>query len=227
VTSIDEEKRALRALVRGRMPRPGSPEQVAASVAAQSRLASSELFLSARMIALYRALPSECGTAALAAQLEASGREICYPVVTPGAARAGGAGSAGDGRSPQGAAWAGGAGSAGDGRRRQGAAWADSRALSFRRGHGPFVSGALGIEEPTGNPVPLQDIDVVVVPAIAVDERGGRIGRGRGHYDATLALCRATSIALVFEAQLVPRVPLGEHDRPVRYVCTESRLIPA
>lgn len=182
--SLDEQKRALRAAVRARMPRRGSPAFLAASASAQQRLAAAALASEARVIALYRALPSECGTAALAAQLEASGRDVCYPVTTP-----------------------------------------DGRELSFRRGAGVFVSGALGIEEPTGNPVPLDAIDAIVVPAIAVDERGGRVGRGRGHYDATLARCRATSIALVFESQLVPRVPLCEHDRPVRAICTESRLV--
>lgn len=184
--SLEEQKRALRAQVRQRMPRPGSPEQVAASVAAQTRLATSELIAPARLIALYRALPSECGTAALATQLEALGRAICYPVV---------------------------------GER--------DRTLSFRRSVGVFVSGALGIEEPTGGPVSLEEIDLIVVPAIAVDERGGRMGRGRGHYDATLSVCRATSVALVFEAQLVQRVPLGEHDRRVHAICTEARLVVA
>ena len=76
MATIDDEKRALRALVRARMPRSGSPEQVAASVAAQDRLAASDLAQGARMIALYRALPSECGTAALAARLEAAGRVL-------------------------------------------------------------------------------------------------------------------------------------------------------
>ena len=184
--SLESEKRALRAQVRERMPKPGSPEQVAASVAAQTRLATSDLVAPARLIALYRALPSECGTAALAAQLEALGRAICYPVVAAG-----------------------------------------ERMLSFRRAAGVFVSGALGIEEPTGSAVSLEEIDLIVVPAIAVDERGGRMGRGRGHYDATLGVCRATPVALVFETQLVPRVPLGEHDRPVRAICTEARLIRA
>jgi 5-formyltetrahydrofolate cyclo-ligase len=182
--SIEDQKRAIRAQVRSRMPKPGGPEHVAASVAAQTRLWSSTLATGARLIALYRALPSECGTAALAAKLEASGVGVCYPVVS-----------------------------------------SVSRALAFRRSAGVFVSGALGIEEPTGNAVLLEEIDLIVVPAIAVDERGGRIGRGRGHYDATLAACRATSVALIFEAQLVPDVPLGEHDRPVRAVCTEARLI--
>jgi 5-formyltetrahydrofolate cyclo-ligase len=182
--SIAEQKRALRALVRTRMPKPGSAEQVSASVAAQARLAASKPVAQARCIAVYRALPSECGTAALAAQLEALGRIVCYPVIPP-----------------------------------------DGRALSFRRSAGVFVSGALGIEEPTGSPVPLEDIDLIVVPAVAVDEGGGRIGRGRGHYDATLARCRALSIALVFESQLVQSVPLGEHDRKVHGICTEARLI--
>jgi 5-formyltetrahydrofolate cyclo-ligase len=182
--SLDLQKRALRTLVRARMPAPGSAEHVSASVAAQERLARSELVAGARTIALYRALPSECGTASLAAALQAAGKEICYPVVLP-----------------------------------------EARALVFRRGAGVFVAGSLGVEEPTGVPVPLEEIDLLVVPAVAVDERGRRLGRGKGHYDATLALCRARTIALVFESQLVQEVPVGEHDRRVGAVCTEARLI--
>jgi 5-formyltetrahydrofolate cyclo-ligase len=182
-TSLEDRKLALRALVRGRMPRPGSAEQVSASMAAQERLAGFALDSGAQMVALYRALPSECGTASLAAALRAAGREICYPVALPG-----------------------------------------QRALSFRRGVGAFAAGALGIEEPTGGPVSLEEIGLLVVPAIAVDAQGRRLGRGKGHYDATLAACRAPSAALVFESQLVPEVPVGEHDRPVSAVCTEERL---
>src|SRR5206468_10814071 len=78
--SLDERKRALRALVQARLPRPGSPEHVSDSVAAQERLASSPLVSGARVVALYRALPSECGTAALASALQAAGKEICYPL---------------------------------------------------------------------------------------------------------------------------------------------------
>src|SRR5260221_4055963 len=182
--SLEEKKRALRALVRVRMPRPGSAEHVSASVAAQERLARSEIVSAARVIALYRALPSECGTASLAAALQAAGKEICYPAVLPGA-----------------------------------------RALEFRRGAGVFVAGSLGVHEATGAPVPLAEIDCMVVPAVAVDERAWRLGRGKGHYDATLSTCAARSIALVFESQLVPEVPVGEHDHRVAAVCTEARLI--
>ncbi|MFL5309265.1 MAG: 5-formyltetrahydrofolate cyclo-ligase [Myxococcales bacterium] len=99
--------------------------------------------------------------------------------------------------------------------------------LRFRRESGAWSRGPLGVLEPGGDPVPLSDIDVLVVPALAVDLQGHRLGRGRGHYDATLAAFSGRSAALVFESQLVPEVPVGEHDHPVDAVCTEARLVVA
>ena len=99
--------------------------------------------------------------------------------------------------------------------------------LEFRREGGPWTRGPLGVQEPRGEKVPLGEIDVLVVPAVAVDLQGHRLGRGRGHYDATLAAFAGRTAALVFESQLVPEVPVGEHDRPVDAVCTEARLVPA
>jgi len=99
--------------------------------------------------------------------------------------------------------------------------------LEFRREGGAWVRGPLGVQEPGGDKVPLGEIDVLVVPAVAVDLQGHRLGRGRGHYDATLAAFAGRSAALVFESQLVPEVPVGEHDRPVDAVCTEARLVAA
>jgi 5-formyltetrahydrofolate cyclo-ligase len=184
MTSLDEEKRALRAEVRARLPKPGSGEFVTASVRAQERLGTAAVESGARVVALYRALPAECGTASLAAALQATGREVCYPVVVPG-----------------------------------------GRTLQFRRTSGAFVAGALGVEEPTGSPVALADIELLVVPAIAVDRLGRRLGRGKGHYDATLADYEGASVALVFDSQLVPEVPVGEHDRRVSAVCTDARWV--
>jgi 5-formyltetrahydrofolate cyclo-ligase len=184
MSSLDDQKLALRAQVRSRMPEPGSAEFVSASVRAQERLLEAALGQDVGMVALYRALPSECGTASVAAGLQAAGREVCYPVVVPG-----------------------------------------ERALQFRRGAGVFAAGALGVEEPTGTPVPLGQIALLVLPAIAVDAAGRRLGRGKGHYDATLASFRGASVALVFDSQLVPEVPVGEHDRHVGAVCTDLRWL--
>jgi 5-formyltetrahydrofolate cyclo-ligase len=97
--------------------------------------------------------------------------------------------------------------------------------LEFRRSGSSWARGALRVEEPTGEPVPLALVDVLVVPAVAVDEQGRRLGRGKGHYDATLSGFAGRSVALVYDAQLVPEVPVGDHDRAVDAVCTESRLI--
>lgn len=184
MTSLDAAKRDLRAEIRRKLPAPGTPGHVAASVAAQERLASAPLAHAARVVGLYRALPSECGTASLAAALQSMGKEICFPAVAGGA-------------------------------------------LQFRRATGVFVRGALGVEEPTGAHVELEAIDLLVVPALAVDGGGRRLGRGKGYYDATLGRFGGVTVALVFDAQLVPAVPVGEHDRPVSWVCSEARLVKA
>ena len=184
MTSLDAAKRDLRVEIRRKVPAPGTAGHVAASVAAQERLASSPLVVPARIVGLYRPLPSECGTGSLAAALQSLGKEICYPAVAGGT-------------------------------------------LHFRRAAGVFVRGALGVEEPTGPAVELAAIDLLVVPAIAVDARGRRLGRGKGFYDLTLARFASVSVALVFDAQLVQEVPVGEHDRPVGWVCTEARLVKA
>ena len=71
----------------------------------------------------------------------------------------------------------------------------------------------------------LARIELLVVPAIAADAAGRRLGRGKGHYDATLAAYGGKSVALILDSQLVPEVPVGEHDRRVGAVCTDARWI--
>jgi 5-formyltetrahydrofolate cyclo-ligase len=59
---------------------------------------------------------------------------------------------------------------------------------------------------------------VVLVPALAVDESGNRLGRGGGSYDRALARVggQVPTIALVYDGELVGRLPAEPHDRPVR-----------
>ncbi len=87
--------------------------------------------------------------------------------------------------------------------------------------------GAFGIDEPLGpglGVAAVRSADVVLVPALAVDTRGYRLGRGGGHYDRTLALVGAGSrtIAVVFDDELVDAVPVEPFDVPVRFVATPS-----
>ena len=80
---------------------------------------------------------------------------------------------------------------------------------------------------PSAAAVPLEELDLVVLPGLAFDPAGRRLGRGRGHYDATLVRLRrgAVRIGLCFEAQVVDRVPTEPHDVPLDAVVTESRVL--
>lgn len=71
--------------------------------------------------------------------------------------------------------------------------------------------------------VGVEEIAAFCVPGLAFDRGGGRVGWGRGHYDATFALARmdAVRVGLAFEYQLVDRVPREEHDALVHFVVTE------
>ncbi len=90
--------------------------------------------------------------------------------------------------------------------------------------------GAFGILEPdpdrTGT-VEWASIQVAVLPGLAFDLRGYRLGRGAGHYDRSLAalLPEARRIGLAFECQVVQRLPVEPHDIPVDLVVTEERII--
>ncbi len=92
-----------------------------------------------------------------------------------------------------------------------------------------LVPGVMGTREPPpGSPVvPPEEIDLALVPGVAFDVRCGRLGRGRGHYDATLARLRpsAARVGLAFEVQLVPSLPSEPHDESLDAVVTESRVL--
>jgi 5-formyltetrahydrofolate cyclo-ligase len=94
-----------------------------------------------------------------------------------------------------------------------------------------LAAGATRALEPpaTAPVVPGREVDLVAVPGIAFDTRGGRLGRGRGHYDATLAhLPRsAFRVGLAFESQIVPAVPTEPHDERLDALVTEARVVQA
>ena len=84
----------------------------------------------------------------------------------------------------------------------------------------PGPRGLLQPAEPVRGTGTVARADVVLVPALAVDARGQRLGRGGGSYDRALDRVgpRVPTIALLYDPELLPSVPAEEHDRPVRAV---------
>jgi 5-formyltetrahydrofolate cyclo-ligase len=90
--------------------------------------------------------------------------------------------------------------------------------------------GYCGIREPKPSllaPVAADEIDVVLVPAVAYDRRGYRVGYGGGYYDRFFAGMKrhAVKIGIAFSCQLVPVIPADPHDIPVDLIVTEEEII--
>lgn len=102
--------------------------------------------------------------------------------------------------------------------------------LDWGRYEGPasLVSAKRGLREPSGRRWGLEAIsavDMAIVPALAVDGAGRRLGRGGGSYDRVLArLVRDVPVAaLLHNGELLPAVPYDAHDRPVTHTVTPAQ----
>lgn len=98
----------------------------------------------------------------------------------------------------------------------------------------PLTEGPFGIREPMGTPVRSDDLvglDVMFVPALAVDEQGRRLGQGGGYYDRLLANFPRNSkggpllVAVVFDDEVLDEIPTEEFDRPVDVALTPSGIL--
>ena len=87
-------------------------------------------------------------------------------------------------------------------------------------------NGGKGLYRPSGKilPVDFHAIDLVIVPGVAFDRKGHRLGFGRGYYDRFLDKVGAIKIGLAFEFQILDSVPTGETDVPVDLVVTEEKV---
>jgi len=92
-----------------------------------------------------------------------------------------------------------------------------------------LAKGKFGVPEPKPEfrrPFPPENIDLVVVPGIAFDEKCYRIGYGAGYYDRFLPRCtKALSVALAYEIQIVEDAFPASWDVPVDFIITEKRMI--
>ena len=93
-----------------------------------------------------------------------------------------------------------------------------------------LTAGPRGIVQP--NPdrckvVPIERIDIAIIPAVALDEKGGRIGSGEGYYDRLIPELSITTrkVALAFEEQIIPQIPIESHDKHIDIIITDKRII--
>jgi 5-formyltetrahydrofolate cyclo-ligase len=103
--------------------------------------------------------------------------------------------------------------------------WVDDVAILAERGFG-FA------EPPSDAPCAHEGLDAIVVPALALDPAGVRLGYGAGFYDRTLAVIRSetpglVTIGVAFEFQYVSELPVLPHDQRVGLIVTDSRCDPA
>jgi 5-formyltetrahydrofolate cyclo-ligase len=90
-----------------------------------------------------------------------------------------------------------------------------------------IVTGKFGVREPSPScvEIPLNQIDLVLVPGVAFDLRGNRLGRGRGFYDRLLAETRGVKCGIAFDEQITGEVPAGEHDLKMNFILTPTRCV--
>lgn len=103
------------------------------------------------------------------------------------------------------------------------------RVLRFHRvDRAGLAPSGFGLAEPSSDApaVALTDIAAFLVPGLAFDRAGGRIGWGRGHYDATFALAPdALRVGLSYRCQLIDQVPREAHDVGLHVIITEDATL--
>ncbi|MEU3950589.1 5-formyltetrahydrofolate cyclo-ligase [Streptomyces sp. NPDC029526] len=190
----DPDKRSLRRdILAVRNGLTADDVRVSASALARQALGLRELE-HARTVAAYVSVGSEPGTLALLDALRARGVRVLLPALLP------------------------------------------DNDLDWGRYEGPDSlapvrhGGRMTLLEPAGDrlgPDAVTEADVVLLPGLAVDTRGMRLGRGGGSYDRVLARleragARPALVVLLYDGEVVPRVPEEPHDRPVRAAVTPS-----
>ena len=92
------------------------------------------------------------------------------------------------------------------------------------------AAGRWGLDEPTGDvlgPIAVNDVDLMLIPAAAVDRGGTRLGWGRGFFDKTLGSMqqRPPVYAVVYDTEILDEIPRDVHDQPVDGIVTPTQTL--
>lgn len=97
--------------------------------------------------------------------------------------------------------------------------------LSFIDSMADLKKGAYGILEPSVVKTADENaIDVILVPGLAFDRSGARMGFGKGYYDRLLEMSSAVKIGLCYDFQLFDSIPTESHDVPMDFIVTEKEI---
>lgn len=97
--------------------------------------------------------------------------------------------------------------------------------LSYLDSLNDLAKGAYGISEPrTVKKADTADIDFILVPGLAFDKNGNRMGFGKGYYDKLLCKTNAEKTALCYEFQLFDEIRADKHDIPMNTIITEDKI---
>ena len=90
-----------------------------------------------------------------------------------------------------------------------------------------IATGAFGIREPAARcpEISLNRLDLILVPGVAFDLHGRRLGRGKGYYDRLLAGVRGVKCGIAFDEQMVNDVPAGPSDVRMDFMVTPTRSV--
>lgn len=89
-----------------------------------------------------------------------------------------------------------------------------------------FIKSKIGVYEPQGeNFTDCEKLDLIIVPGVAFDRKGNRLGRGKGYYDGFLKQIKATKVGVCFDFQLKDDIPHDERDIKMDMIVSENDLI--
>lgn len=98
--------------------------------------------------------------------------------------------------------------------------------LKVYNGSSYLKTGAYGIKEPVGETfTDYEKIDLTIIPGVAFDSHGNRLGRGKGYYDRLLPKIKAYKIGICFSFQITEKIPTEDHDTQMNLIITEKGIV--